>query len=163
MNTEDPTRRLGFLLHEVSRLMRRNFDRQVKPLGLTQAQWRTLAHLARNEGITQVMLAEILEIRPMTLARLIDRLQAAGWVERRPDPADRRAHRLFLTGQAAPMLQKMDALAHRTREEAIAGLSVGERQQLIDVLCAIKSNLVAAEAAAPPPTNDTASDEADDA
>ena len=78
MNTEDPTRRLGFLLHEVSRLMRRNFDRQVKPLGLTQAQWRTLAHLARNEGITQVMLAEILEIRPMTLARLIDRSSAAG-------------------------------------------------------------------------------------
>src|SRR3546814_4821449 len=93
MRTPDPDRSLGFLLNDVSRLMRRNLNRRVQALGLTQSQWRALAYLSRQEGINQVTLADTLEVQPITLARLIDRLEAAGWVERRRHPSDRRAVR----------------------------------------------------------------------
>ena len=94
MLTPDELKRsFGFLLHDVSRLLRTSFDRHARTIGLTRAQWRVLAHLSRNEGIKQVGLADILEIQPITLARLLDRLGADGWVERRPDPSDRRVKR----------------------------------------------------------------------
>jgi DNA-binding MarR family transcriptional regulator len=83
------------MTNEVARLLRRNFNRRAQPLGLTQVQWRALARLARNEGMRQVDLAESLELQPMTVARLIDRMEAAGWVQRRPDPGDRRAVQLW--------------------------------------------------------------------
>lgn len=145
MPADDPTRNLGFLVHEVARLMRRNFDRRVASLGLTQAQWRTLVHLSRREGMKQATLAEILEIRPITLTRLLDRLQEAGWVERRPDPSDRRVFRLYLTEQAQPMLAELEASAAETRAEATANLSEAARRELIDLLCNVKRNLLAAE------------------
>jgi len=143
MTQQTPETSLGFLLHEVSRLMRRNFGRRVE---LTQAQWRTLAYLSRNEGINQAGLAEILEVRPMTLARLIDKLQEAGWVERRSNPDDRRACRLYLTAQAGPLIQQLYALGTFTTEQALAGFSEVEKQRLIENLCTIKRNLLAAEA-----------------
>jgi len=128
-------------MHEVARMLRAEFMRQVEHLGLTLAQWQTLAHLARNEGLKQAQLADILEIRPITLTRLIDRLQAAGLVERRADPDDRRAQRLFLTDTAQPLIEKLWAEAACVREKALAGLSREQREQLLDALTAMKANL----------------------
>ena len=93
--------------------------RTAAALGLTRAQCRTLGYLARNEGINQAGLADILEIRPMTLVRQIDRMEEAGWIERRPDPADRRARRLFLTDKARPVLGRIWNVANETRDEAL--------------------------------------------
>lgn len=149
MKLEDPGRNLGFLIHEVARLMRRNFHERVRALGLTQAQWRALAHLRRNEGINQASLAELIEVRPITLARLIDRLEGAGWVERRRDPADRRMSRLYLTDAAQPLLSEMEEAARQTREEAMRGLTPPQRTQALDLLCTLKRNLIQAAADAP--------------
>lgn len=164
MTQYDPQRSFGFLLHDIARMLRKNFTRRVQALGLTQAQWQTLAHLSRNEGIRQVALAEILEIQPISLARLVDRLEAAGWVERRVDPGDRRAFQLFLTERAGPLLEQMWETARRTREEAMAGLSAQDQQQMIEALCAIKTNLVQMEKTAgetPYPCADEARHKAD--
>lgn len=141
---EDPTRNLGFLVHEVARLMRRRFDQRVRSLGLTQAQWRTLVHLSRCEGMNQAALAEILEIQPITLTRLLDKLQQSGWIERRQDPEDRRMFRLYLTAQAQPLLGELEAAGAEIRAEATAGMSAAARRELVDLLCAVKSNLLAA-------------------
>lgn len=143
MPTESLDRNLGFLLHDVARLLRKRFDQRARTLGLTRAQWSVLAHLARNEGINQTTLAEILEIEPITLVRLLDRLEAADWVERRPDPSDRRARLLYLTDKAHPVLEQLWALGAATREEAMAGLSAAERGRLIELLLTIKGNLSA--------------------
>jgi DNA-binding MarR family transcriptional regulator len=145
MSGNDPNRSLGFLLHEVTRLLRRNFSRRMAHFGLTQAQWQTLAHLSRCQGVNQTTLADILDVQPITLARLIDRLEGAGWVQRRPDPADRRAFRLYLTEKAKPLIDEMWEGAAETREEAMAGLAPTARDAMIDSLLAIKRNLAAAE------------------
>lgn len=150
MDTKDTTRNFGFLVHEVARLLRRNFDRRVSGLGLTQAQWRTLAYLARHEGINQTSLAELLEVKPITLARLLDRLEEAGWVERRGDPADRRVFRLYLTEAAQPLLVEMEQIAAKTRQDALAGLGRDERRQVLNLLSSLKKNLMDAEAHLPP-------------
>ncbi len=145
MRVHDPDQSIGFLINDVARLLRRNFDRRVRPLDLSQAQWQALAYLSRQEGVNQITLAESLEIQPITLARLIDRLQEAGWVERRPDPADRRAFKLYLTPMAQPLLSQMWSIAMETREDALSGLSVAARSDLIATLRTVKSNLLAAE------------------
>ena len=146
MKKRDPDSNLGLLVHDVARLMRANFHRRVQPLGLTQAQWRALFHMSRHEGINQVALAEILEIQPITVARLIDRLEAAGWAERRPDPADRRAFRLYVTAEAQPLLEQIRELSASTREESMSGLDKKARDQLLDLLTTTKDNLLKAEA-----------------
>ena len=142
MTQYDPHRSFGFLLHDIARLLRKNFTRRVQGLGLTQTQWQALAHLSRNEGIRQVALAEILEIQPISLARLVDRLEAAGWIERRADPGDRRAFQLFLTKRAKPLLEQMWDTARQIREEAMAGLSADDQAQMIEAVCTIKGNLM---------------------
>ena len=144
---DDPSQSVGVLLVDVARLLRRNFNRRAQALGLTQPQWQALARLSQNQGMNQACLADLLEVQPITLARLIDRLQAAGWVERRPDPADRRVQRLYLTVKAEPLLDDMRALAAETREEAMQGLSDRERRQLLQTLQTVKGNLVRAEVA----------------
>ena len=136
-------------MHDVARLMRANFHRRVQPLGFTQAQWRALFHLSRHQGIKQVALAEILEIQPITLGRLVDRLEAAGWAERRRDPSDRRAFQLYVTAAAQPVLERIRELAAETREEAMKGLGQTERAHLLELLSATKDNLIQAEAVAP--------------
>lgn len=141
MNNTDPKQSLGFLLHDISRLMRRDFNRRIGGFELTQVQWRTLAHLARNEGVKQVTLAEILEIQPITLARLIDRLAALDLVERRPDPDDRRAVRLYLTSKAQPVLDALWEQSGQTREAALEGFSEAQREDLIAMLIRMKTNL----------------------
>lgn len=137
----DPERSFGFLLHDIARLMRKRFDQRARVLGLSRSQWQVLAHLSRHEGINQSGLAEILEIENITLARLIDRMEEAGWVERRVDPGDRRARLLYTTAKVAPMMERMHALAEETREEALAGLPTAEREAMMDQLAHVRANL----------------------
>jgi DNA-binding MarR family transcriptional regulator len=131
----------GFLLHDAARLLRRDFERRSKGTGLTRAQWAVLAYVARNEGSSQAALADMLEIEPITLVRLLDKLEAAGLVERRPDPADRRVRRLHLTAATGPLLTQLQDLAAETRECALAGLSEAERRQLTELLTKVRGNL----------------------
>ena len=142
-----PERSLGFLLHDVSRLLRRRFDGRARTIGLTRAQWSVLAHLSRYEGINQTALADILEIEPITLVHQLDRLEAAGWIERRLDPQDRRVRLLYLTDRGRPILERMHELGAETRAEAVAGLSAAEHDALIDTLLRIKANLSTSPAA----------------
>jgi MarR family transcriptional regulator, transcriptional regulator for hemolysin len=137
----DLDRSFGFLVNDVARLFGRRFSHNGRRLGLTRAQCRTLGYLARNEGINQAGLADILEIRPMTLVRQIDRMQEAGWVERRPDPADRRARRLYLTAKARPILGRIWKVATETRDEALVRLSPQESEQLIELLRRVHATL----------------------
>lgn len=137
----DPERSFGFLLHDIARLLRKRFDQRARVLGLSRAQWQVLAHLSRHEGINQSGLAEILEIENITLGRLIDRMEEAGWVERRADRNDRRARLLYTTEKVAPVMERMRALAEETRNEALAGLADGEREALIERLIQVRANL----------------------
>ncbi|MEO3432940.1 MarR family transcriptional regulator [Inquilinus sp. CAU 1745] len=139
---DDPNRYLGFLLNDVARLLRRSFERRSQELGLSRAQYSVLANLYRKEGIRQTKLADILEIEPITLVRLLDRLEEGGWVERRPDPTDRRARCLYLTEKARPMIARMKALAAEVRGVATEGLPEEDRERLLDMLSHIKTNLL---------------------
>jgi MarR family transcriptional regulator, transcriptional regulator for hemolysin len=137
----DLERSFGFLVNDVARLFGRRFDHNGKRLGLTRAQCRTLGYLARNEGINQAGLADLLEIRPMTLVRQIDRMEEAGWIERHPDPADRRARRLYLTAKARPILGRIWAVANETRDESLVLLSPGEAETLVNLLHRVHATL----------------------
>ena len=137
----DPERSFGFLVHDIARLLRKRFDQRARALGLSRSQWQVLFYLARNEGTNQSGLADILEIENITLGRLIDRLEEAGWVERRPDPNDRRARLLFMTPKVAPVMERMRALAEETRNEALEGLPTGQRELLVDALTHVRANL----------------------
>jgi DNA-binding MarR family transcriptional regulator len=138
---EDLSRNFGFLLNDVARLMRTAYDRRVRSLGLTRAQWWVLTHLFRADGVTQTELAETLEIEKPTLGRLLDRLEAKGWVRRDHDARDRRAWRVYLTDEVEPALRAMRAIAAELRRDALAGLSGAERERFVDTLLAIKANL----------------------
>jgi MarR family transcriptional regulator for hemolysin len=133
--------RLGFLLHEVARMLRRRFERNARGSGLTRSQWQVLAYLANNEGINQSGLADLLEIEPITLGRIIDKLQARGLIERHPDPSDRRAWRLHLTPAARPKLTQLRGLGDVTRGEALAGVAEADTERLLRTLQALKANL----------------------
>jgi DNA-binding MarR family transcriptional regulator len=147
--TTDPylTRSLGFLLADVSRLVRRRFDARARALGLTRAQWRVLAQLRRREGINQASLAEILEIEPITLGRHIDRLVEKGFVERRADPSDRRAWRLYLRAEVQPVLDRLRKMSQLTGNEALRGIPEAESDRLIELLLKIKGNMLALDVA----------------
>lgn len=142
MLREDVSRNFGFLVNDVARLMRTVYDRRIRELGLTRAQWWVLTHLFRADGITQTELAEVLEIEKPTLGRLLDRLQAKGWVRRTHDARDRRIWRVRLTKEVEPALRTMRAIAAELRRDALAGLSAAERERFVDSLLAIKSNLL---------------------
>ena len=142
---QDVEQTIGFLISDVTRLLRRNFNRRARELGLSLAQCRALAYLSRQEGVYQVTLADSLEIQPITLVRLIDKLQEMGLVTREPDPADRRAIRLFLTTEAQPLLNRMWELSAETREEAATNISSERRNALIATLNNMKQNLLAVE------------------
>ena len=135
---------VGFLLHDVARLMRTNYDRQMRQLDLTRSQWWVMTYLYFNEGISQTELSSILDVERATLGRLLDRLEAKGWVERRADPKDRRVKRVYLTGEVEPLMQTMRAKAADVRGQALAGIQPAEHELLIDLLSKIKSNLLAA-------------------
>ena len=138
---------IGFLLNDAARLMRKDFERRTRALGLTRAQWQALFHLARNEGCNQATLADLLEVEPITLARLVDRLETSGLVERRPDPGDRRARLLFLGARAHPLLEQLRALGAETREIALAGISEDDRNLLMTLVTKMRANLSGRDAA----------------
>jgi MarR family transcriptional regulator, transcriptional regulator for hemolysin len=142
---------LGFLISDTARLLRRRFDQRARHLGLTRAQWQVLAHLHRNEGINQIGLADLLDVEAITLCRTIDRMEEGGWVERRPDPKDRRARLLFLTDRARPLIAKLRTLADELYEEALEGLPPRSRDALVEILVAMRANLAARSDAAAEP------------
>jgi len=142
----DPDVNVGFLIHDVSRMMRAWFDERAQNLGLTRAQWRVLVHLAGREGLNQSSLAEILELDTVTLGRHIDRLERDGWLERRPDPNDRRAWSLYLTAACQPTLELMETVAVDTVAVAMQGIDDEERTRFMKALTQIKSNLASAMA-----------------
>jgi MarR family transcriptional regulator, transcriptional regulator for hemolysin len=128
-------RSFGYLVHDVARLFARRFNQQaLLLLGLNRGQCRILGYLARYEGINQAGLADLLEIKPMTLVRQLDRMEAEGWIERRPDPGDRRARRLVLTEKARPILARIFELSAEIRREAFSNLSDEEGRELIELL-----------------------------
>lgn len=136
-----PGRELAFALHDTARLLRTYADQRARELKTTRAQWAVLVRLQRCEGAKQSELAEALDIAPITLGRLIDKLALAGLVERRDDPADRRAHRLYLTEKAAPALSALGALAEDVMGRALAGLDENAIQTILQGLATIKANL----------------------
>jgi MarR family transcriptional regulator for hemolysin len=141
-----PAKSLGFLIQDVARLLRREMDQKAQKLGLTSAQWRILAHVSRcellnQEPLNQASLAELLDMEPITLSRHIDRIQAAGLIERRPHPSDRRAHQLFLTDSARPLVTSFRAVGQEVLALALAGVSEEEIQQLITLIARIRTNL----------------------
>jgi len=139
---EDDSRNFGILLHDVARLMRVAYDRRMKPLGLTRSQWWVLNRLYFNEGISQSELAALLDIEKPTLGRLLDRLEDKGWVQRVADATDRRTKRVHLTDKVEPTMKVMREHAAFTNDEAVAGLSVKERDLVIDVLQRVRGDLV---------------------
>lgn len=132
---------LGILLADVSRLIRRSFDQRARSIGVTRPQWRVLTLLVRHEGMNQGAIADLLEVEPITLCRMVDRLADAGLVERRADPSDRRAWRLHLTDKARPLLADLRILADDLFAEAVIGISLPEQEQLHYMLETIRGNV----------------------
>lgn len=131
----------AFLLSDVTRLLRRRFDERARAIGVTRQQWRVLTTLSRHEGANQSALAEILEVEPITLCRMIDRLEEAGLVERRRDPDDRRAWRIHLTARARPLIGKLRAIADALMVEALTDIDPVDLPALERNLQSIRRNL----------------------
>jgi MarR family transcriptional regulator for hemolysin len=136
----NPLRSFGFLLKDVSRLYVQRFEQRAGALGLTLPQCKALVYLAQREGISQAQLSALADIEPMSLVRILDRMESDGWLERRSDPADRRARRLYLNAKAKPLLRDIWRLADVTRGEAFAGVSKQHAELLITLLENIRSN-----------------------
>jgi MarR family transcriptional regulator, transcriptional regulator for hemolysin len=133
--------RLGFLIHDVSRMRRTAYDQLMKPLGVTRAQWWVLAHLSRNDGMMQTQLAGALDVGKASLGTLIERLETGGLIERREDPIDKRAKRVYMSRAGQQLLKKMMTEESRLNEMILQGLSAAEREELIDQLMHIKHAL----------------------
>jgi MarR family transcriptional regulator, transcriptional regulator for hemolysin len=142
MEPNAPT--LGFLLHDVARLLRKRFEQNARGSGLTRSQWQVLAYLAENEGINQNGLADLLEIEPITLGRIVDKLQMLTLIERRPHTSDRRVWLLHLTPAARSKLTQLRRLGDVTRGEALTGVSQTDTERLLKTLQALKTNLMLA-------------------
>lgn len=126
---------LGFLLADVTRQMRRAFQKRFADSFLTMAQARVLVYVARQEGLRQIDLADLLDVQPITLTRLIDQLVDGGVVERRSDPTDRRAHLLYLLPTAKAHLESIEQVTKTIREESLGGLT---ERQVTDLLAALQ-------------------------
>ncbi len=144
----DSERSLGVIIAEISRLARKEFDRRVRHLGLTRAQWLFLYHLAQCPGSTQTELADRLQLEKITVSRHAERLLRAGWIERRNDVQDRRAYHLFVSREAGPLVSRLSRTAAELRDQYFAGLPRSRRDALIDDLLHIKANLLCMDAKA---------------
>lgn len=134
-------RNLGFLLAEISRLVRQEYDRRVRDLGLTRAQWLFLHYLDRRPGCTQSELADLLQMQKITISRQARRLEKAGWIQRAAHTADRRAYQLELAPGAARIVTRLNERADQLREDYLRGLAPGRRRSLVADLTRIKANL----------------------
>jgi DNA-binding MarR family transcriptional regulator len=159
----DRLRSFGFLLKDVSRRYVLRFEQHAVETSLTLVQCKALTHLDKNEGVSQARLAELTDVEPMAMVRILDHMEAEGVIERRPDPDDRRARRLYLTARAKPLLDEIWRLAALTRAETFAGIGRAEREAFIDVLerldanlCALGAEPPATPAATPPRLSATA-------
>jgi len=138
---------LAWEIGETYRSLRRYYDRRASALGVTTAQWRVLAWLGHSPGLKQVELAERLDVEPITAGRMVDRLEEAGFVERQPDPVDRRAWRLVLTAKAGPIIARLTDLAEEMSDEAFADFDIEELETMRTRLARMRSNIGRAEAA----------------
>jgi MarR family transcriptional regulator, transcriptional regulator for hemolysin len=139
-------RDLAFIINDVARLLRTYADQKASQYGMSRAKWAVLARLDRFEGLKQTELADMLDLQPISLTRLLDSLCANGLIERRADPDDRRAKRLFLTPAARPLLDRLGDLAEELMGTALAGLDQRDSKVLLAQLSTIKDNLRAAVA-----------------
>jgi MarR family transcriptional regulator for hemolysin len=136
-----PNREFAFTLNDVARLLRTYADHRAAAFGITRAQWAVMARLDRQEGLKQSELAEMLDLQPITLTRLLDRLGHNGLIERRPDPHDRRVKRLFLTPAARPLLQRLGGLAEELMSTTLAGIDRPTVKLMLANLSVAKENL----------------------
>lgn len=141
-DSENWDARLGFLMHDVSRLRRIVFDEFVRPIGLTRSQWWILAQVSRHDGMNQSDLAQLLDVGKAALGRLVDRLEASGFIERRFDEADRRVKRVYLTRSGAKTIHEMKGLSHAMSERMLEGLDARARNALAESLARVKANLL---------------------
>jgi MarR family transcriptional regulator for hemolysin len=137
------SRRFGFLLKDVTRLYVQRFEQHAAALGLTIAQCRALMRLADCEGVSQVRLAELTDLDPMALVRILDRMESEGWLERRRDPRDRRVRCLYLTSEAKPLLDDIKHLIDVTWEEAFAGIPKQKSELVMELLDTVRGNFIA--------------------
>lgn len=140
---------IGVVISDVARLLRTEFDRRVRRLGITRSQWLVLTRLHRNPGASHSELAEMLEVEKATAGRMIDRLEANGWVTRRAEPDDRRVKRVYLTAEAERAHKRIWRVAEATVEDALADLSGRESKQLMALLWRVKKTLLSTVDATP--------------
>jgi MarR family transcriptional regulator for hemolysin len=154
-NTDD---HVGVMISDIARLLRTVFDRRVRDLGITRAQWLVLTRLHRRPGASQSELADMMEVEKATAGRMIDRLETKGWVERRAQNGDRRVKRIYLTAEAERVHKRLWRIAEVTVDDALAGLSGNDAAQLMKLLSRVKASLVAVASggADPPPPHQTA-------
>jgi DNA-binding MarR family transcriptional regulator len=140
--------RLGFLVHDVSRLRRTVIDKALKPLGITRSQWWVLSNLSRNSSheMMQSELAKVLDIGKVALGGLLDRLEAPGYIERRADPVDRRAKRVVMTLKGEDVLEQMQERGRKLNEDTMIGVSAAEVAIAEDILHRMKKRLIAMDA-----------------
>jgi DNA-binding MarR family transcriptional regulator len=136
---------LPFEIAETAHALRRAFDRRAATLGVTRAQWKVLFRVSRMPGLRQVDLADQLDVEPITLCRIVDRLEDAGLVARRRDPEDRRAWRLEVTDKAVPLVEQLRALGDELRAEAFAGLDEDVLDQVRAALAKMRENIAAVD------------------
>jgi MarR family transcriptional regulator for hemolysin len=139
----DRLRNFGFMLRDLSRRYVLRFEQRAREISLTLPQCKALVRLERNEGVSQARLADLADVEPMTMVRILDRMEADGLLERRPDPVDRRARCLYLTRKARPLLDEIWHLSDLTRAEVFAGIAQRDREAFIDVLERIHANVCA--------------------
>ena len=134
-------REFGFMLNDVARMLRTYADHKASQFGITRAQWVVLVRLDRFEGLKQAELAEMLDLQPITLTRLLDRLSECGLIERRSDPNDRRAKLLYLTPKAKPLLEQLGDLGEELMTTALAGVEREHVEMMVTKLAIVKENL----------------------
>jgi MarR family transcriptional regulator, transcriptional regulator for hemolysin len=132
---------IGYTITDVARLLRTVFERRVRAFGLTRSQWLIIARLHRRPGLSQSEIADLLEIEKAPAGRLIERMEAKGWLQRRSDARDRRVNRLYLTAKANHLHAAIWPIAETTVEEALSDLSVEERRRLSDLMARVKTTL----------------------
>jgi len=137
------SRRFGFILKDVNRLYVQRFEQHAASLGLTLPQCRALLRVAENEGVSQVRLAELTDLEPMALVRILDRMEAEGWLERRSDPRDRRIRCLYMTPKGKPLLDDIRRLMDLTWADAFSGIPKDKSEMVFEVLDRVRGNLVA--------------------
>jgi DNA-binding MarR family transcriptional regulator len=138
-------RNIGFLVSDIARLIGVEYNRIMKPMGLTTPQFRMIMQLQRQDGVTQSHLANLLAVGKVSTSGLIDRLEQSGWIERRPDPNDRRSNLIYLTDKARDIEKRMVDTGKDLTRQTLKNLSAKERSTLIDLLGTVKENLVEVE------------------